>query len=205
MGRRGVAAVIAVLAVVLLAACGVEPPKQADNAADLAKIKSAGHIATCVTGETTAGGLPAVTLPCLGGGPAVALATLKGPLLVNMWSPSCGPCRDEMPALEQFYRQYGSQIPVLGVDSLYYIPRIALQTAVKRGITFPLVDDPNGILLKTKLTYHGLPATFLLTADGKIKRVSAIGMKSEAEVVQKVSAALGRSLHTPLAPAGSAA
>lgn len=202
MGRRILAVGVAVLAAALLGACGVTPPQASDDAPALAKIKADAHIAACVTGQTTNGGLPAYALPCLGAGTPVALATLKGPLLVNLWSPTCGPCREEMPALEKFYQQYGAQVPVLGIDYLYPVPRIALQTAIKRGITFPLADDPSGALQGSALRVHGLPTTFLLTADGTVKFVSAGGMKSEAVVVAKVSAALGGPLHLSPATAG---
>jgi len=192
LGRRVVAGVVTTATVALLSACGVTPPTGSNDDAALAKIKADGHVAACVSGQTQHGGLPAKTLPCLGGGTPVDLSTLKGPLLLNLWSPTCGPCREEMPALEQFYVKHGSQIPMLGIDTLYPIPRIALQTAINRGVTFPLADDPNGSLQDTPaLSIHGLPTTFLLTADGKVRFVSAGGMKSEAEVEQKVRAALG--------------
>lgn len=188
------AAAVGAVLLVLLAACGVTAPQASDAGGALAKIKADGHIANCVSGQTAHGGLPAYTLPCLGGGTPVELGTLKGPLLVNLWASTCGPCREEMPALQQFYVKYGATIPVLGIDSMDTIPRIALQTAVKRGVTFPLAADPGGALQGTSLSIHGLPTTFLLTAAGKVTFVSAGGMKNEAEVVQKVSAALG----TPL-------
>lgn len=150
-------------------------------------MKAAAHIAPCVSGQTTAGGLPAYTLPCLGGGTPVELGTLKGPLLINFWSPSCGPCRQEMPALEQFYKKYGSKVPVLGIDTGDPIPRIALQTAISRGVTYPMAEDPRATLSKIKpVAFRSIPITFLLTADGQIKFVSAIAMTSEAEVEQRV-------------------
>lgn len=203
MSRRAparciLAGAVALMGAALLAGCGVTPPTSTDDGTALAKIKADGHVASCVSGQTRDGGLPAYTLPCLGGGTPVSLSTLKGPLLINLWSPTCGPCREEMPALEQFYDKHHSSIAMLGIDTLYPIPRIALQTAIKRGVTFPLADDPNGALQGTALSIHGLPTTFLLTADGKVKFVSAGGMKSEAEVEQKVRAALGVSAGAPL-------
>lgn len=191
--RRVLAGVVAATAAALLAACGVTPPASPNEGAALAKIKSDGHVAGCVSGQTQHGGLPAYTLPCLGGGTPVSLSTLKGPLLINLWSPTCGPCREEMPALEQFYQEHRGTIAMLGIDTLYPIPRIALQTAIKRGVTFPLADDPDGALQHTSLYARGLPTTFLLTADGKLRFVSAGGMTSETEVEQKVRAALGPS------------
>ena len=57
-----------------------------------------------------------MTLPCLGGGPDVELSSLRGPMVINLWQARCGPCRKEMPALEEFHQQYGDQVAVLGID-----------------------------------------------------------------------------------------
>ena len=56
----------------------------------LRALKAATHIAPCPTSvagtEGVPGGLPDMTLPCLGGGRSVDLAGLRGPLLVNFWA-----------------------------------------------------------------------------------------------------------------------
>ena len=61
-------------------------------------------------------GLPELALPCLGAGDPVQLAGLTGrPRLVNIWASWCGPCREEMPWLQQAHDT--GEVDVLGVDA----------------------------------------------------------------------------------------
>ena len=76
---------------------------------DLRQAKKEAGVEPCRPG-TGASDLPAVTLPCFGGGPDVDLSTLEGPLVVNLWAVWCGPCRKEMPVLEEFHQQYGDRV-----------------------------------------------------------------------------------------------
>jgi thiol-disulfide isomerase/thioredoxin len=192
-----VAAVLAALALAgALTACDVGPGKSDVNVdtPDLEQLKAGGHIEGCPSAETTDGGLPDQTLPCLGGGMPVDLATLRGPVILNLWQFQCTHCREEMPALEQFHQKWGAQYPVIGIDSQDAIPKLALQTAIAYGATYPLVADPGGDLQGTSLRLHGYPWTYLLTAGGQVKLVSGGPMKTEAVVEQKVTAALGHAL-----------
>lgn len=111
----------------------------------LRSMKADAGIEPCVpgTGEPVDGGLPEVTLPCLGGGEDVGLAALRGPLVVNLWASWCGPCRAEMPAVARFHQRYGDQVPVLGID--YQDPQTgaALELAQESGVTYPLLADPD--------------------------------------------------------------
>ena len=88
------------------------------------------------------GGLPAVTLPCLGGGSDVDLSTLRGPMVVNLWASWCGPCRTEMPILQGFAEEYDGRVAVLGVDYQDVQPEAALELARDSGVTYPLLADP---------------------------------------------------------------
>ena len=119
---RRAAPLTLVLALVVLAlaaaACGSTTPERATYTFDPGKspvrvdtpelraLKAKADIAPCpassVGTEGSPGSLPDLTLPCLGGGRDVDLAGLRGPLLLNFWSQTCGPCQQESPLLEKF-------------------------------------------------------------------------------------------------------
>jgi thiol-disulfide isomerase/thioredoxin len=194
--RRLLGAIVAVLLLSAVAACKVTP--QSDVAPDpsIAQIKSQAGMKDCPGPQVAHGGLPDVTLPCLGAGTPVHLASLKGPLIINLWQKQCPPCQLEMPALEAFYQHYGARYPVLGIDSQDYAAKVAVQIAAHRGVTYPLALDPylHSELQGTSLSVHSYPVTYLLTAAGEVKVVNVGGMTSEAVVIADVEKAVGHTL-----------
>ena len=146
-------------------------------------------------GEVT-DGLPAIDLPCLGGGQTVTMSSLRGPLVINLWQAFCPPCIKEMPALEEFHQKYGERVGVLGVDYLDVRPAAALDLAAETGVTYPSVADPGGSLNATAGVppVRGLPFFLFLDADGRVAYASAGGVDSVAELVAMVEEHLGMSL-----------
>ena len=201
MIRRPVAALAAAL-LVLLTACGTPhltppPPSQIKlDAPDMVAMKARSKIQDCPAPQLPkgTGALPSFTIQCLGGGRAVDLSTLKGPLVINFWWQGCVPCQQEMPALAAFYKQYGQQVPILGVDSTDVYPGVALKKAIKWGVTYPLVGDPGGDLQGTKLTIKHYPSFFFLSADGTLTGPVEGGLDSVDEVKAMVEKQLGITL-----------
>nr|WP_237447891.1 TlpA disulfide reductase family protein [Nocardioides flavescens] len=142
------------------------------------------------------GALPELTLPCLGGGTAVDLASLKGPMVLNFWASWCTECSVEMPALEGFYQEHGEQVPVLGVDWQDTYPASALAQVTKRGVTYPSVADPGGETSQFAefAKMPGMPMTFFLDEDGKIAYVQAGGLDSAEQIADLVREHLGVAL-----------
>ena len=193
---------VVALVALLLTACG-SPDSTAPGAAqidvgarDLVAYKAKTDIPACApgTGGAVDGGLPEVSLPCLGGGPSVDLASLRGPMLVNLWASWCAPCRKEMPALEAVHRQYGKRLTVLGIDYTDAQPGAALQLAVASRVTYPLLADPQSALLGKEPfgARIGLPVTALVDADGKVVHVEA-GAQTRAGFAAMVREHLGLS------------
>ena len=191
---------VALLVALAVAGCDaadrIAPPPPSNVEVDtpqLRQVKAEAGIEPCVPGSATDGGLPDVTLACLGGGESVDLATLQGPLVLNFWQAGCEPCRAEMPALQQFHERYGDQVPIIGVDSNDVFPGAALELARDTGVTYPLLADPGGELQGTTLRVPGLPTFFFLSADGELTSASG-GLDSVNEVVAMVESHLGITL-----------
>lgn len=192
------AALTTVLALALVAGCDGTPKVSAPNESNVVvdtpayrALKAKAGIEDCPAPQTTGGGLPKVSLPCLGGGRRVDLSTLKGPLVINLWYAACAPCRKEMPALADFYDTYGDRVPVLGIDTGDTMPGAALELAQRSRVTYPLVADPGTDLQGTDLTIRGAPTFFFLAADGTLSAPVAGGIDSADDVVALVREHLG--------------
>lgn len=121
----------------------VGPPKIDVDTPELRRLKAQDGIAPCepATGRSD---LPAVVLPCLGGGPDVTLNRLGGPLVVTVWAQYCGPCREELPYLQRLAEEYAGRVDVLGLDYVDPFPVGALELLRDAGATFAQVADPGG-------------------------------------------------------------
>lgn len=175
----------------LVAGCSDVPapgPSRIDvNTPKLQQMKIEAGIEDCEPGPG-GGSLPALTLPCLGGGPSVDLSSLTGPMVINTWASNCEACREEMPALQQFHEQYGDRVAVLGINLLDTYPEAAIALAETTGATYPSLADPGGDLFDQDgfRLVGGNPQFILLDADGEVVHQSAGGVDSVDEVVAMV-------------------
>lgn len=117
--------------------------------------------------QGVAGGLPEVTLPCLGEASTVTMSQLRGPLIINVWAQWCGPCREEAPILAEVSAQAEKKVAFLGI--IYNDPRpdYALEFAKLAGWSYPHVLDPEKSL-QAPLKIPGPPMTLFVDADGRI-------------------------------------
>ncbi|MGH3341595.1 MAG: TlpA family protein disulfide reductase, partial [Carbonactinosporaceae bacterium] len=144
-------------------------------------------------GDAVAGGLPDISLPCLGGGPGVRLSGLRGkPLVLNVWASWCPPCVQEMPRLAKVHEGAGGRVRFLGVDIL---DRRAdgLAAAPEFGMTFPSVHDPDG-RIRSGLKVPGPPVTFFVTPEGEIAHTHYGELESVRQITGLVERHLGMRL-----------
>ena len=133
------------------------------------------------------GGLPELTLPCLGGGQDVELSSLRGPLVVNLWASWCVPCRAELP---YFDRLDAAGVPVLGVDFEDTQPDQALALAADAGVSYPSVADVEGTV-RAPLRVVGMPTTLFVDPAGRVTATLALEFTSYEQLVAAVGEHLG--------------
>ncbi len=134
--------------------------------------------------------LPDVTLPCLGGGRDVDLATLRGPMVVNLWAQWCPPCREELPFYQQLHEEAGGDVAVLGVDYQDTRPDWALDLLDQTGVTYPSVADPSG-KLRVPFRVRGLPGIVFVDEAGDVVAVEYVVIESFDQLAALVDKHLG--------------
>jgi thiol-disulfide isomerase/thioredoxin/RNA polymerase subunit RPABC4/transcription elongation factor Spt4 len=115
---------------------------------------------------------PDFTLPCADG-TTVTLSSLKGSkVIVNFWHTNCGPCREEMPLLEQMQEAHPN-LPMLVIHgtALGHIPSDNVVSFVQNsGYKFKVPIDDAG-QVSSAYSISSVPTTFFLDATGIIRKV----------------------------------
>lgn len=134
--------------------------------------------------------LPAVTLPCLGDGPAVSLRGLRGPLVLNLWATWCEPCRAEAPLFQRLHAA-GKQVTVMGVDSKDRSRDAALAFAGDRGLRYPSLYDQKGRTMAAARAGNGLPITLFVDRRGTVTHRKIGPYETYGELTDDVEEHLG--------------
>ena len=109
-------------------------------------------------------------------GEAHTLSEYKGKVVfLNFWATWCGPCRSEMPHIEEIYKQYNENnddVVILGVASPN-LGREGSEENIKNFLregnyTFPVVMDTNGEFA-FKYGVSAYPTTFIIDKEGYVK------------------------------------
>ncbi len=105
-------------------------------------------------------------------GEPVSTAQFAGKVLVlNVWATWCAPCRRELPSLQRLSEQLDPQkFVVLGmsVDSDDHVVRECL---IERKVTFTNWQDADMRVAQDVLGVRAYPSTYLVAADGTVRRV----------------------------------
>jgi peroxiredoxin len=94
--------------------------------------------------------------------------------LVNVWATWCGPCRQEMPAMDSLYRALGPRgfrIAAVSIDSAS--PDVVRNFVKEYAISFDVLHDPRGDI-ESHYQVTGYPESFLVDRSGHIVRIAML-------------------------------
>lgn len=107
------------------------------------------------------------TVALLRGEPLRLSAQRGKPVMINFWATWCGPCRQEMPAMERLYRrhrEHGFVLLAVSVDTDASVVRLFLE---QYQLTFPVALDSK-MNLANVYGVRALPSSFLIDRDGNL-------------------------------------
>ena len=103
-------------------------------------------------------------------GKTVSLSSYKGKVvLLSFWATWCGPCKQEMPAMEKLYQKLkGQGFEVLAVDMME--DKATVSAFVKTsGYTFPVLLDKTGEVGGNDMyAARAIPTNYVVDKTGKI-------------------------------------
>ncbi|MGB0359850.1 MAG: TlpA family protein disulfide reductase [Endozoicomonas sp.] len=115
-------------------------------------------------------------------GQAVDLRSENQWLVLNFWAEWCGPCREEVPELNELFK--AGEIRVVGVDYDDSQGSSLIQKAEVLGIHFPVLQESPLIALNVSPP-QVLPASYILSPDGKVIE-KLVGPQTQAVLEAKI-------------------
>jgi thiol-disulfide isomerase/thioredoxin len=133
---------------------------------------------------------PSFTLPTRSG-TALSLSGLKGQVvMLNFWASWCGPCKQEMPLLEQMYKRYSSLgFTLIGIN-VETDSKAAEQVLAQIPVSFPVLFDRENQVSKL-YSVSAMPSSVFIDRQGNLRTLHQ-GYKpgDEAEYTRQIRALL---------------
>ncbi len=123
-------------------------------------------------------------------------AAKQRPLVLDFWATWCGPCRAELPHLENLSHRYQGRVAFYGINSSDP-PKITAAFARQSGLTFPMLSDTDH---HVAFLYgaDSIPLLVVIDTHGKVRAVTdGYSENVETELSQTLDALLAeqRSSH----------
>lgn len=170
---------MAFLLVLTLTSCSSLPPNDES-------IKS---FASCSSIKTRGMSADGTFLQCLEGNGELALESIEGPALISAWASWCSNCESQRPYLIELYKKAQGKIQVIGVDVEEKSKSEGFDHALKKGMSYPQLYDPDG--RTSKAFGPGVPITQFKDAQNQVVFQQIGPFKSYEEIQTLVAKYLG--------------
>ena len=127
---------------------------------------------------------PDFALPALNG-ETVSLEGLKGkPVVLNFWATWCGPCRVEIPYLQEAFTEKGEGISFVAINLREKEDKVK-RFAYSMGMSFTIAMDLSG---KVGAVYNirGIPTTFFIDEERVIRHVKVGTFLNKGELMSLI-------------------
>ena len=166
------------VATLLLAGCAESEP-----------IAQKGEVISCASVPSDSSVKSGTLVECVDGSKGLALESLRGPMIVNVWGSWCASCLDEIPDFVTFYAKAKEKVALVGIAVEESSTENSKRFIINNGITWPNYYDRDS---KSRGYFGmGVPVTWFIAPDGKVKYKKIGIIKSEAELIELTEQHLG--------------
>jgi len=129
--------------------------------------------------------LPRIVVHTVGGGTTIDLASMKGQVvLLDIWASWCGPCKEEMPLLDDMasrLRDKGIEIVAVSIDEDKASAEAFLSARPKWTLT--VAHDPEGKVPEL-LQPPKMPTAYLVDGKGVLRYINAGFERNDAKKLE---------------------
>ena len=170
--------------------------RDADTPEALAGPRARADLPPCPAPGAGAGAGPAalqgISLECAGDGAIVdvARAIAGRTVVLNLWAYWCGPCADELPAMQEYQRRAGDAVTVLTVHQDENETAALLRLA-ELGVRLPTLQDGRRLVAAALEVPNVMPATVILRPDGSVAGILPRSFATADEIAAAVQEKMG--------------
>ena len=127
--------------------------------------------------------LPNLTIANLNGDKVSLRSLIGSPIVINLWYPTCPPCKAEMPEFVKAQAQVGQTVRFVGL-STQGSPADVKKFADSLGVHYELYTDPGQTAVNV-LKLSVAPTTLFVAADGHITSIQS-GAMTEGTLLARI-------------------
>ena len=148
-----------------------------------------GEVVSCGSVTSDKSITSGIEVECVDGSVGTFIESLRGPMIINVWGSWCSTCLAETPEFVSFYEKAKGKVQLVGVAVEESSPENSRKFIEENGMTWPSFYDREN---ETRSYFGmGVPVTWFIDANGKVKFKKIGEVKSEQELIDLTEKHLG--------------